>query len=547
MGEYKAGRFRPYIGLLIELADNQHLRLVAPNRALVRRFYPPLLLLICLSSMCPRRRLGEDPEFEALTGLEPLFRAFVSKIAFLCCTEIGGGAVSACAVLQLPDCIQYVIGFNQQNPTRRAKIQSSLASILCLFASVPHRDGAEREELRIQALRASLELCKGRVKGYLKSLKVHLQECIEACRREGTRDSESTQSEMSRIFGVLELCFDTFQSGSVNSFAVCDLISSLSTFFRSHMFADVRHRLARENDMMSTTYWSDCVHVAGRLLSYKRAVDLMDSVAKIWPQLFSDFRICMISSSSTESDILSVNPWTAAKIFKGMSSDKAFLSRSAKQLDSFSVYDIDVEISEFWRHAPKPIVHAEMLVHSWVENTEGGIRPERFFNRWKFIGTSKPPCKLCSYFFDEYPTDVQVRPSHQNVYFAWRMPDVFEHQGEASIRTRMLVMDSIKTRIRADVVRILSEKVSDGRPHDSSAYTALSPSTSLGAPRNLFSAEATAQSSDSYTLSKTQGQGPAARKSTKEVEDVLDEDHEEVLLFRGRSAVRKTVHNRLRE
>ncbi|KAK2468115.1 hypothetical protein H9L39_20337 [Fusarium oxysporum f. sp. albedinis] len=462
MGEYTAGRFKPYIGLLIELADNQHLRLVAPNRALVRRFYPPLLLLICLSSMCPRRRLGEDPEFEALTGLEPLFRAFVSKIAFLCCTEIGGGAVSACAVLQLPDCIH-------------------LASILCLFASVPHRDGAEREELRIQALWASLELCKGRVKGYLKSLKVHLQECIEACRREGTRDSESTQTEMSRIFGVLELCFDTFQSGSGDE--------------------------------------------------PRTSVDLMDSVAKIWPQLFSDFRICMISSSSTESDILSANPWTAAKVFK----------------DSFSVYDIDVEISEFWRHAPKPIVHAEMLVHSWVENTEGGIRPERFFNRWKFIGTSKPPCKLCSYFFDEYPTDVQVRPSHQNVYFAWRMPDVFEHQGEASIRTRMLVMDSIKTRIRADVVRILSEKVSDGRPHDSSAYTALSPSTSLGAPRNLFSAEATAQSSDSYTLSKTQGQGPAARKSTKEVEDVLDEDHEEVLLFRGRSAVRKTVHNRLRE
>jgi hypothetical protein len=308
------------------------------------------------------------------------------------------------------------------------------------------------------------------------------------------------------------------------------------------MFSDVRHRLARENDMMSTKYWSDCVHVAGRLLSYKRAVDLMDLVANIWPQLFSDFRIFMISSSSTEPGILPANPWTAAKIFKGMSSDKEVLSRFAKQLDSFSVHNIDVEISESWRHAPKPIVHAEMLVHSWLENTEGGIRPERFFNRWKFIGTSKPPCKLCSYFFDEYPTDVQVRPSHQNVYFAWRMPDVFEHQGEASIRTRMLVMDSIKTRIRADVVRILSEKISDGRPHDSSAYTALFPSTSLGAPRNLFLAEATAQSPDAYTLSKTHEESPTAWKSDNEVGHVIDED-EEVLLFRGRSAARKAVHN----
>jgi hypothetical protein len=311
------------------------------------------------------------------------------------------------------------------------------------------------------------------------------------------------------------------------------------------MFSDVRHRLARENDMMSTTFWSDYVHVAGRLLSYKRAVDLMDLVAGIWPQLFSDFQICMISSSSTESGILPANPWTAAKIFEGMSSDKAVLSHFAKLLDSFSVHDIDVEISELWGHTPQPIVHAELLVHSWLENTEGGIRPERFFNRWKFIGTSKPPCKLCSYFFDEYPTDVQVRPSHQNVYFAWRMPDVFEHQGDASIRTRMLVMESIKTRIRADVVRILSEKISDGRRHDSSAYTALFPSTLLGASRTLFSAEATAQSPDAYTLSKTQEQSPTAWKPDTEVGHMLDEDEEEVLLFRGRSAARKAVHNQL--
>jgi hypothetical protein len=85
-----------------------------------------------------------------LTGLEPLFRAFVSKIAFLCSTDVGGGAVSACAVLQLPDCIQYVIGFNQQNKTRREEIQSGLASILCLFAALPPGDSVEREQLRIR-------------------------------------------------------------------------------------------------------------------------------------------------------------------------------------------------------------------------------------------------------------------------------------------------------------------------------------------------------------------------------------------------------------
>jgi hypothetical protein len=340
------------------------------------------------------------------------------------------------------------------------------------------------------------------------------------------------------------------------------LITSLSNFFRSHIFVDVRRRLAREDNMMSTTYWSDFVHVAGRLLTYKRAVGLMDLVATIWPQLFSDIQICMIPSSSTVSDdsfksqsgVLPMKPWTATQIMSKMSSDESLLGRFAAQLGSLSVYDIDAKVSELWRSASKPTVHAEVLVHDWLENTEGGIRPERFFNRWKFIGSSKPPCKLCSYFFDEYPTDVQVRPSHQNAYFAWRMPDVYEHQGEESSRKRMLVMDSIKTRIRADVVRMLSEKLADGRPHDSSAYISLWRGIASGPPNNPISLEATAQLLESCTLSTTQEQGATDRESAKEVvemldenEEVLDENHEEELLFKGRSAVRKTVQNRLGE
>ncbi|KAF4337446.1 hypothetical protein FBEOM_8675 [Fusarium beomiforme] len=402
--------------------------------------------------MCPQRRQGEDPEFDPLTGLEQLFRAFVSKIAFLCCTEIGAGSISACAVLTLPDCVH-------------------IASILHLFAASQSESPEEREHRRVN--------------GYLKALKAHLQECIKACQRESTQDSESTRNAMSQIQEALDACFETCQSElgresrpAVNRFAVCDLISSLSRCIRSDTFADVRRRLAREDNMMSTTYWSDFVHVAGRLLSYKRAVDLMDEVSLIWPELFSNIQICMIGSSSPQPDVLSGKPWTAAQIMGRSTSDQQLLRLFAEQLDSLSIHDIDAKVSELWLNAPKPIVHAEVLVHSWLENTEGGIRPERFFNRWKFIGSSKPPCKLCSYFFDEYPTDVQVRPSHQNTYFPWRMPDIYGHQGAGSIVRQNLVMESIKARVK----------------------------------------------------------GPAASKSVEEMEEALDDPHEEVLLFKGRSA-----------
>ncbi|KAF5689599.1 hypothetical protein FCIRC_1294 [Fusarium circinatum] len=285
--------------------------------------------------------------------------------------------------------------------------------------------------------------------------------------------------------------------------------------------------------MMSTTHWSDFVHVAGRLLTYKRAVDLMDLVAKIWPQLFSNIQICMIPSSSTVPGVLPTNPWTAAQIMRKMTSDESLLGRFAAQLGSLSVHDIDAEVSGLWRSAPKPLVHAEVLVHDWLENTEGGIRPERFFNRWKFIGSSKPPCKLCSYFFDEYPTDVQVRPSHQNAYFAWRMPDVYDYQGEESSRKRMLVMDSIKARIRADVMRILSEKLADGRTHDSSAYISLWRGIAPGPPNDPIPLDATTQLLESHTLSTKHEQGSIDRKPANEVEKVMDENYEEELLFKA--------------
>jgi len=332
-----------------------------------------------------------------------------------------------------------------------------------------------------------------------------------------------------------------------NRFMICDLITSLSNLFGSYISVDVRRRLAREDNMMSGKCWSDFVHVAGRLLTYKRAVGLMETVATIWPQLFSDIQVHMIKSSSPASGVLSIHPWTAAEIMKGMSSDESLLHLFATQLESLSVHDIDSKVSELWSHAPKPVVHAEVLLHDWLEASEGGIRPERFFNRWKFIGSSKPPCKLCSYFFDEYPTDVQVRPSHQNAYFAWRMPDVYAHQGKNSTHRRKLVMESIKTRIRADVVRMLSERLADGRPHDLSAYISLWRGTASGPCNDAVSLEKTAQLLESCTLATTQEQGATDRESAEGVTVVLDENNEEEILFKGRSAVRKTVQSRQEE
>jgi hypothetical protein len=241
----------------------------------------------------------------------------------------------------------------------------------------------------------------------------------------------------------------------------------------------------------------------------------------------------MIPSSSETPKILKGKPLTAEDISRKITSNQNSLLRFQEQLQYLSVHNLDTKIAELWHDDPRPIVHAEVLVHSWLENSEGGIRPERFFNRWKFIGSSKPPCKLCSYFFDEHPGDVQVRPSHQNVYFRWRMPDIYEHQGEEARMIRMNVMDRIKTRVGADIARIMSERLSDGRPHDSSAYTTLQQHGDIPGPHDSpYSVEATALLLDSTYISGL----PDER---------IDENDGEILLFRGRSSTNKSLPGRL--
>lgn len=315
-----------------------------------------------------------------------------------------------------------------------------------------------------------------------------------------------------------------------------DLIESIGQLFRSYTFVLVGSRLAREENLMSARHWSDCIHAAGRLLSYRRTVDVMMLVASTWPQLFDDFQIYMIPSSLGIPETLRGPPLTAERIAGKLTGDQDLLRRLREQLQQLSHYDLDGDIRKIWSRGPQPIVHAEVLVHDWLENTQGGIRPERFFNRWKIIGSSKPPCKLCSYFFDEYPTDVQVRPSHQNVYFPWRMPDIYKDQGHDVTVTRMRVMGRIKTRVCADIARILAEKLSDGRPHDSSTYTTLAPHRTVGINGGFPAQTAAGISLSLLRISDREVETAYHQLSADATNEELEEE-DEVLLFTGRSSV----------
>lgn len=158
---------------------------------------------------------------------------------------------------------------------------------------------------------------------------------------------------------------------------------------------------------------------------------------------------------------------TAQQFIRVLTSDEAALARSRDEVDRLNtVGDFDGQLEEKWNSNIKPIVHAEIQLHHWLENN-GGTAPHRFFNMYTYIGSSKPTCKLCAYYFDEHPTDVKVRTSHGNVYSAWAYPPVYMDQGERGQKTRLRVMHSMKKRIVADIFRLLTERVGHRRAHDS--------------------------------------------------------------------------------
>lgn len=115
------------------------------------------------------------------------------------------------------------------------------------------------------------------------------------------------------------------------------------------------------------------------------------------------------------------------------------------------------------------MVHAEVLVLDYVLNHLRDNVDVGFWHSWRYVGSSKPTCRLCNYYFEEHPEKVQARESHGNLYPHWRAPDVFDNK--AMDETERL-LNAMNKKIRADATRSLESQVLQGRKHDSNSFSA---------------------------------------------------------------------------
>lgn len=210
-----------------------------------------------------------------------------------------------------------------------------------------------------------------------------------------------------------------------------------------------------------------------RLLAYRQAVSFFLRARAQWPQLFDAFSVTSLPSSKAGVRYPVRNKSLTADSIVGR------LTRETKKITLFKEfaeklrpYQLDERIKlEFTRDGFHPLVHAEVKMLNHIEFS-GGVVPARFFKGWMYIGSSKPTCKLCHYYFLEHGTHVGHRSSHGNLYTNWRFPDVRSVQGEAALKKRAEMLEKLLRRVRTDAFTLLSGRTATHRSHDSATSSA---------------------------------------------------------------------------
>ncbi|KAH8880810.1 hypothetical protein GQ53DRAFT_889572, partial [Thozetella sp. PMI_491] len=381
------------------------------------------------------------------------FHHFVSRLGQICDARPGGHTVTAFTVIQRVDKIQYVFGSNRRKHAELESVKGFVGSILkTLHGAFMCENDEESEEMTDNLLRDVLLFNRDRVKRYLKGLNEALVACIDLCRKDNT----------SQVMACIE--------------ALIDQIHRILKPFQN-MFLLKR---ASDEKSSNSVPWRELRHFSSRLLAYKRAAEDLMVAGNLWPELFIDVEVVCIPSSDRGSNPLMTGPQTTAEILNRLipADTRDKYKELAIELQKSSVSSrqgIDEEIAAAWtKKSFRPIIHAELLVLNWLE-VNGLTRPEYFFNNWRFIGCSKPTCKLCFYYISSHHTGIQFRNRHPNLYLNWRMPEVVNESGQQTKEQLQAkhtdIIQKIMDPLRQDIIRTLSEKVADRRDHDSSTYS----------------------------------------------------------------------------
>jgi hypothetical protein len=404
--------------------------------------------------------LGEAGPNANVTG----FQVFLCQLAKICNFKKGGDTETALIVLKGPHGgPEYNIASNRLNE----RAEAFLPSLLTYVGTNP--EGINEKPLLKRVLWKILGFNSLRIHVYLNKLLEALDECIRQCIETDAEESD-IMAELKMLEERATFPQEIDTSATNNKYlSDCETLIKAIQALKANLYAtkEIQDRASNSNQQKALP-WCQLRHHMSRLHSYRYAAEIIVQAAKKWPDLFENFTFRWIPASKrTTSPILrdikmSCGPQHIRIGALGEEGHRAYLTHLTDlrpHLDTF----IEKHIFNI---PQKTVVHGEVLLrHDLV--LRGKTNVADFWHGSKFIATSKPPCRLCHFSFQDAPHGFEVQNSHQNIYLKWRLPDLALDAGPEIMEQREEDLDEICDLLYYDVVTALTDKKSQWRTNDS--------------------------------------------------------------------------------
>ncbi|KXJ87928.1 hypothetical protein Micbo1qcDRAFT_236116 [Microdochium bolleyi] len=413
---------------------------------LLRRFSEAVIFEEALSTACQKDpvSLGKapvEPHVDPSDDAERAFKSYVNKLAHVCDKRRGGTTVTGIAILQDAEHIYYFIGSNKRSTADLAQMEEFLHPLFRLVQS-PQPCSADNASFFASILHHIIRFNRRRIQTYLNQLYKHIGLCVSSL------ESEHVQASW------------TVKSGQLKT-SLIELGSRISRLESKTLPENGEEEISSLADIIMFIH---DMHIRGhgersRLRAYHVSTQSIISAHNCWPHLFEDVRIVTVPSSTPYlNPLIKGKTVTASQMLGRMVAPTEIELRraEAKQLERFgldNIFHTACNAESF-----TPLVHGEVLVHDFVSTYLLENPDTSYCHGLRYVGSSKPTCRLCSYYFYEVG-DVGVRESHGNLYSRWRAPDVFD---EEAAKRRDGILNAMVEMIRKDALRTLSSKLPRG-------------------------------------------------------------------------------------
>ncbi|KAL6874796.1 hypothetical protein J3F83DRAFT_728706 [Trichoderma novae-zelandiae] len=444
-----------------------------------RRFYEPILLEVALKEIRPHRFAATQHEpntiRDSVDSGEQTFRCFVNRLAQVCDNVRGGNGatVTSIAVLEEPEGVHYVIGSNNRTAAKLHGVEVFVKELLNIAAQSTDRQADGGLPVHREALWHILKFDENRVRYYLTSTVEYLKLCIDDYdRRHGEKplaaEASRFRRQLSELTELVRFGDDKKLDGP-EYFAACETLFLFIHHAHRRKFGDSISEQARDGQINSSKEWMELRHYVGRLHSYHLAAETVLRASRLWDRLCHDVRVTVIPSAPVHPHPLCRKRPVANELLGRMSSDEDTITRYRSLAAGLQEFGLDEKLLKECNDLSQThTVHAEVLVLDYVLKYMREAGDAEFWNRWRYIGSSKPTCRLCNYYFIAHTGGVQVRESHNNLYPHWRAPDVYD---DDAMKATERLLDAVIKKTRADAVRSLESQTPRGRPHDSNSFS----------------------------------------------------------------------------